>query len=236
MKQNSFSERILVGLTGSKDIHWKNKLNEINKHNIQKIALFLECFKPRQRKEIYQALLKSNVKEIPLVHARNDMQRWEFVFLSKNFNSRYFTIHEDSFRLLSKWNGFHKQLFLEMNTDNVVSNNVKVNKIGGFCVDLAHFKVEEEKWSKEFDYIIKRKKVKRYFACNHLNGYSFEKNTDLHTIKGLKDFAYLKTLPKFLFGEVIGLEVENSIPEQLKFMKYLAGLLDASFHKTKIKR
>lgn len=234
--KKDFSERILVGLTGRTNADWGNKLNEINKQGITRISLFLERFRKPQRQKIYEALLESVVEEIPLVHIRNDMSREELAFLAKNFKSRYFTVHESSFRHLNQWNGFHKQLFLEMNTDSRVSDSVKVSKIGGFCVDLAHFKVEEEKWSREFEYIVKRESFPRYFACNHLNGYSFRKNTDLHTIKGLKDFAYLKTLPKFLFGEVIGLEVENSIPEQLRFKKYLAGLLDASFHKTKIKR
>jgi hypothetical protein len=69
------------------------------------------------------------------------------------------------------------------------------------------------------------------FACNHLNGYSFKRNTDLHTIRSLKDFNYLKTLPKFLFGNVIGLETENNISRQLEFKKYLVKLLNQLFNK-----
>ena len=225
VKQKDFSNRILVSITGSKDIHWRSKLKEINKFDISKVALFLECFDESQRKRIYDALLSSKIEEIPLVHISNEMKKEELAFLNKNFGSSYFTIHENSFRFLKKWDGFHKHLFLEMNTDNFVSQSVKVAKIGGFCVDLAHFKVSEEKWSKEFEYILKREKISRYFACNHLNGYSPEKNADLHTIKSLKDFDYLKTLPRFLFGDVIALEINNKISEQLKFKNYLSELL-----------
>jgi hypothetical protein len=231
MEQNGFSKRILVGITGKKKIHWKNKLNEVKKYKISEVALFLECFDKLEREKIYEALLNSNIKKIPLVHISNDTSKEEIKFLVKNFNSRYFTIHEDSFNVLERWKGFFKKLFLEMNIDNFVSRIVNINKIGGFCVDLSHFKVEEQKWSKEFEYIIKRENNANLFACNHLNGYSYEDNIDLHTIKTLKNFDYLNTLPKFLFGKTIALETENSISEQLKFKSYLTKILNNIFNK-----
>ena len=226
-RRNNFSGKILVGITGNTEAHWKSQLREINDFKISEISLFLERYSKPQRQKIYTALLNSQIKDIPLVHIKNDMAKEELEFLAENFGSNYFTIHENSFKVLGKWQGFYKHLFLEMNTDNFVSHSVNVNKIGGFCIDLAHFKVEEEKRAKEFDYIVKRKKVSRYFACNHLNGYSPEKNVDMHTIRSLKDFDYLKTLPKFVFGSVIGLETENSISEQLAFKAYLERFLNA---------
>lgn len=226
VKQRDFSKRILVGITGFREKDWKNKLKEIDKFKITKVSLFLERFSRKQREKIYQALLDSRIKEIPLVHIRNDMKKEELAFLSKNFGSSYFTIHEDGFKIMKKWRGFYKDLYLEMNTDSFISQSVRVERIGGFCVDLSHFKIEAAKWSKEFEYIFKRRKTLHYFDCNHLNGYSPEKNTDLHRVKSLKDFDYLKTLPEFLFGDVIALEVDNSIAEQLKFKKYLSELLN----------
>src|SRR3989344_7639558 len=226
MKRGNFSKRILVSITGWKDSHWKNKLEEVEKFKIRRIALFLEIFKKDHRRDIYEALLSSKVKEIPLVHIRHDMTKDELKFLYKNFKSRYFTIHENSFKILKKWNGFYKNLYLEMDYNNFIPKNVNINKIGGFCVDLSHFKASEEKFTKEFEYIVKRNKIHKYFKCNHLNGYSYERNIDLHTIKSLKDFDYLKTLPKFLFGKYIGLETYNSIKEQLSFKMYLVKILN----------
>ena len=132
-------------------------------------------------------------------------------------------------KVLKKWKGRYKELYLEMNKDNKISKNVDVSKIGGFCVDLSHFKAAEEIWSKEFIYTIKRKNSK-YFKCNHLNGYSYKKNTDLHTVKSLKEFDYLLTLPKFLFGNAIAIETYNSIKQQLKFKAYLTKLLNKKFN------
>jgi len=218
------ANRILLGL-GASASTWRNQLKELERRHIIKIALFLECMRLAERRQVYRALLKSHIKQIPLVHIRGDMNKKELVFLSKNFHSIYFTIHEKDFRLLSKWSGYHKNLFLEMNTDNFVSRSVQVKKIGGFCVDLSHFKVEEEKWSKEFEYITRRKKVTKDFACNHLNGYSYKLNSDVHVLHRLNEFNYLKTLPSFVFGKAIALEAGNSIAQQLKFKKYVCKLM-----------
>ncbi len=219
------NKRILVSLTGRKQRDWSSKLEEIKKYKIKKIALFLEMFTKIQRKQIYQALLSADVKKIPLVHVRDDMSKEELEFLKKNFHTKCFTIHESSFKCIDKWKGLHRRLFLEMDKDNKIPKNVDVSKIGGFCIDLAHFKCEQKLWSKEFLYIIKREKIHRYFKCNHLNGYDYDKNEDIHTIRGLNQFNYLKTLPDFLFGKYIALETFNSIEDQLKFKKYIVKLL-----------
>lgn len=221
----SLYNRILVGITGSKEDDWKSKLEEISRFKIYEAALFLEKFTRPQRQKIYKALLASDIKKIPLVHIRNDMEKGELDFLAENFSPSYFTIHESSFRILGKWKGFYKQLFLEMNADNRIPKPVDVSKVGGFCVDLSHFKKSEVSKTREFYYITRRNDVSRYFACNHLNGYSYERNADMHFVEGLKDFDYLKTLPKFLFGNVIALETDNSISEQLKFKRHLEDLL-----------
>jgi len=230
MKEKDFSKRILVGITGCKDEHWQDKLKEINRFKIKKVSLFLERFKKNQREKIYSALLNSGIKEIPLAHIRNDMKKEELVFLKKKFNSYLFTIHEDSFKSMERWKGFYKDLYLEMNTDDYLSQIVEVERIGGFCIDLSHFRVEMAKWSKEFSYIFERRETSHYFDCNHLNGYDPEKNTDMHFVKSLKDFDYLKTLPKFVFGDIIALETDNSIAQQLKFKKYLSEFLNKTFN------
>lgn len=219
------TKKLLIGLTGRTDREWQSKLKEINQFKITEIALFLEFYRKRQREKIYQALLKSKIKKIPQVHLRNDIERGELEFLTKTYKPACFTIHESSFRVLNNWKGFYKKLFLEMNYDNFISNLIKVDKIGGFCVDLSHFKASEKKFSKEFKYIIKRKNASKYFICNHLNGYSYRNNTDLHIVKSLKDFNYLKSLPKFLFGKYIAIEVFNSIVDQIIFKKHLINLL-----------
>jgi hypothetical protein len=227
LRRKKLEKRILVGITGYTDRDWKDKINEIEKLKIRRVALFLERFTKRQREEIYVTLLNSKIREIPLVHIRNDMDREELKFLAKNYKKPCFTIHEDSFQYLDKWQGFRRKLYLEMNYDNHVSLKTRVKKIGGFCVDLAHFKAAEEKWTRDFEYTLKRRKWKKVFRCNHLSGYSFFKNSDLHAVEKESDFDYLKTLPKFVFGKIIAIEVDNPIREQLEYKEYIMEILSS---------
>lgn len=222
------AKNILIGLTGENANDLLLKIKEADDFKIKEASLFLEMiFERSDRQKIYNSLLRSKIKNIPLVHIRDDMEKDELNFLKNKYKTKYFTIHEKNFQQndILKWKGFYKDLYLEMNFDNFVSKKVKVEKIGGFCVDLAHFKAGMENLSKDFEYVFDKKSEAKYFDCNHLNGYNPSTNCDMHTIHSLKDFDYLKTLPKFLFGKCIALEVNNSIAKQLEFKKYLANLI-----------
>lgn len=219
------SKKILIGLTGRNEKEIIEKINQADKLGITTAALFLEFLPKKQRKKVYSELLKSKIKKLPVVHIRNCMPKRELKFLEKNYGSKYFTIHEDSFKCLKKWKGFHDKLFLEMNYDNKIPKNTVVEKIGGFCIDLSHFKASEQRKGKEFEYVMKRKKFKEMFKCNHLNGYKEKNKTDLHTLNHKKELNYLLTLPKFLFGKYIALEMFNSVEEQIKYKKYLLKFL-----------
>jgi len=230
LKKNriDFQNRILLGITGTENKDWQGKLKEINKRKISKAALFLESFNQSERKKIYRALFDSSIRTIPFCHITNDMEIEELTFLESKFKTKYFNIHEKGFGFLGKWPGFEKKLYLEMNADDYISKKVIIEKIGGFCVDLSHFKIALTKNSREL-YYTHSKKEKAEFTCNHLNGYSSKKNTDLHFVKSVKEFDYLKTLPKFLFGKIIALELNNNISEQIRFKSYLVKLLNKLF-------
>ncbi len=231
--KGDFNEKIFVGLTAKKGKGWEKKLRDIKKYKIKKFVLFIEEIKKEDREKLYKKLLNNNF-EIPFVHIRCDTDKKELEFLSKNFKSRYFNIHENHFEDLKKWNGFLKRLCVELNYDDYIPKIMDVNKIGGFCIDLSHFKAAEERGSKEFSYVFKRRKNDKKFICNHLNGYSYKKRRDLHLVSSTKEFDYLISLPKFVFGKIIALEMYNSISEQLKFKKYLVKLLEDKFKKPDI--
>ncbi|MCF7910360.1 hypothetical protein K9L16_01660 [Candidatus Pacearchaeota archaeon] len=218
-------DKILLSITGSRRKHWQEKLAEIEKYKIKKIALFLEIFTKKQRQEIYSALLNSNIKEIPFVHARNDMAIDEFKFLIKNFKTKYFNIHENSFKYLDKWKGIHKKLLLEMNYNNQIPNNINIKKIKGFCIDVAHFTAARERGKKEYLFIMRYQKNKKLFKANHISGYSYFWKRDLHKPKKLKQFNYLQTIPDFIFGDYIAIEVFNSIKEQIQFKDHIYNLI-----------
>lgn len=218
---------LLLSITGRDEVACLEKIKELNALGVKEAGLFLEFLVREQRKRVYAELLKSGLKKIPLVHIRHDMTKDELKFLKNKFKTRYFTLHEVNFQHddIFKWRGFYKNLYLEMNFDNFVSKKVEVEKIGGFCIDLAHFKVGLEMLNKDFNYVYSKRYRSEYFACNHLNGWNPAVNCDMHTIGKLEDFDYLKTLPDFLFSRYIALEVFNSIKEQLEFKKYLVRIL-----------
>ncbi|MBR9706653.1 hypothetical protein GOV14_06480 [Candidatus Pacearchaeota archaeon] len=232
MKKGDFEKRIIVGITASpkNGKGWKRQIRDIYKYGITRAALFLEYISKADRVVLYKLLLHSPIKEIPLVHIRSDISKDEIEFFIKNFKSKYFTIHESDFKVLKKWKGVQKKLYLEMNFDDAVSKSVKVERIGGFCVDLAHFKASSKERTKEYYHTLKYKNKKKYFKCNHLNGYSRHQNRDLHTIWRRASFKYLKTLPEFVFGNVIAIEVENSIKQQIRFKKHLVKMLNSRFN------
>jgi hypothetical protein len=220
---NFNSREILVGITGKNIQELKEKIIEIEKFKIKKISLFLTFLNPIEKNKIYELLLSSNIKEIPLVHLRNDMNRNEINFFIEKFNTKCFTIHESSFKYLKKWKDFEKKLFIEFNYDNKISKKVDVDKIGGFCIDLSHFKASKERQTKEYLYILKHKN--KLFFGNHLNGYNPKIKCDMHFVNSIKNFDYLRTLPKFIFGKYIALEMFNQISEQLKYKEYLEKFL-----------
>lgn len=225
MGKNDFSGKIYPSITGFINVDWQGQLKEINKLKLTEVAVFLSAFDKKERDHLYKFLLKSSVKRVPLVHLRDDTNASDIKFFIKNFKTEHFNIHEQFFGILNQWKGYWKKIYLELNYNDEIPKSVDVEKIGGFCIDLSHFKTAIARGTKEAFYISKNKDKIR-FSCNHLNGYDEKTKEDKHTVTSLKDFEYLKTLPKYVFGEIIALEVYNSIKEQLEFKKYISKILN----------
>lgn len=225
MGKNDFSGKIYPSITGFINADWQGQLKEINELKLTEVAVFLSAFDKKERDHLYKFLLKSSIKRVPLVHLRDDTDASDIKFFIKNFKTEHFNIHEQFFGILNQWKGYWKKIYLELNYNDEIPKSVDVEKIGGFCIDLSHLKTAIARGTKEAFYISKNKDKIR-FSCNHLNGYDEKTKEDKHTITDLRDFDYLKTLPKYVFGEIIALEVYNSIKEQLEFKKYISKILN----------
>ncbi len=221
---------ILVSITGNNYKECEEKIDEVKKREISKIALFFQYLSSEERKKIYKKLKETEIKEIPLVHIGEGVEKDEVKFLFEKYKSRYFTIHENDFLHLSNWRGFYDHLFLEMSTDNIVDKSVDVEKIGGFCVDLAHYQKQKDRKTIDYEYVYNRRSKKTLFRCNHLSGYSSQEMEDMHYVNSVNDFNYIKNLPDFVFGGIIAIEVNNSIKEQLKFKKEIEKTLNEKFN------
>lgn len=213
--------RIYPSITGNNKKELAEKIKQAADLEIEEIPLFVQRLTKEERELVYDLLEGSTIKKIPLVHIKNKMDVEELKYLKKNFSTDYFTIHESGFDYLDKWTGFEKDLFLEMSTDNIVNDNVKVENIGGFCVDLSHYRKQKDRKTIDYEYVYNRRKETQLFKCNHVSGYSPQQMTDLHFVDTASSFDYLKELPDFVFGEVVAIEVFNSIPRQLEFKEYI---------------
>jgi len=230
MAETDISKKIYPSITGFVNADWQGQLKEINELKLTEAAVFLSSFDKKERDHLYKFLLKSSLKRIPLVHLRDDTDGSDIDFFSENFGTVYFNIHENFFKILNQWKGKWKNLYLELNYNDQIPKDVDVKKLGGFCIDFSHLKTSVARGTKEAFYVYQNKdKIK--FCCNHLNGYDPVLEQDKHTVTHLKDFDYLLNLPKFLFSDVIALEVYNSIEEQMKFREYLIKFLNIYFNK-----
>lgn len=228
MPKINFSKKIYPSITGFVNFDWQKQLGEINELKLTEVAVFLSAFDKKERNHLYKFLLKSSIKRVPLVHLRDDTNSSDIKFFAENFKTEHFNIHEPFFKILNQWNGYWEKIYLELNYNDEIPKDVDVEKIGGFCIDLSHLKTAIARGTEEVYYVSKNKdKIK--FSCNHLNGYDPINKEDKHTVTDLKEFNYLLTIPKYVFGEIIALEVYNSIREQLKFKEYLVKLLDKYF-------
>ena len=47
----------------------------------------------------------------------------------------------------------------------------------------------------------------------------------MHDIKNEKDFEYLKDVPKFIFGDILAIEIMDTINTQIKVKKYIEKII-----------
>lgn len=218
-------KKVFVSLTGYDFKTFEAKFKEIKKFNITEVAVFLSALPHKQHKYVFELLLKSNIKYIPLVHIKEDTTKAEIEFFKKNFKTKYFNIHNHNFSDIGKLEPYLKNILLETHPE-VEFNEVLLSKIGGFCIDVAHFWRAKEIQSKDYFQVLKFKDQK-LFKCNHLSGYK-KGWGDLHDIKNEKDFEYLKELPKFVLGNILAIEVMDTINTQLKMKKFINKILKIS--------
>lgn len=223
---------VLVSIAGCGAETLIAKIKELDRYKIDTAALFLTMVDKSERKSVYKALLESNIKRIPFVHLRNDMSVQEINLLEQNFQPSYYNIHETGFRYYHKWPKIAPKIYLELGGLGKHNPAAKVEKLAGFCIDLAHFKVGEVGGSETYRYAVSKKKCKSLFACNHLNGYDARKNNCNHHPHTIRQFDFLQDLPSYLFGKLIALEMENPIKEQLVWRKKILAILGAKFKRS----
>lgn len=215
--------KVYVSLTGYDYATFERKFKELEKFKITEVCVFLSALNHAHHKYVFEKLLKSKIKYIPLVHICDKTTKAEIHFFRKNFKTKYFNIHNCSLKDLDKYGEYAKYILLETHPE-VVFNEVLFLKTGGFCIDAAHFWRAKEIQSKDYFQVLKFKNMNKLFKANHLSGYK-KGWGDLHDIKNEKSFEYLKDIPKFVFGDILAIEIMDTINMQLKVKKYIEKIL-----------
>lgn len=227
--------KIYLGLTTTEKSDWREKIKEIIAMDLKEIALFTTGLNPEKRQELYQLLAKTPIEYIPFVHLRHDSTQEEIDLFKNKYKTKYFNTHAtpDSLEHYASFPDRKECIYLE-NTDQVTDdfyNNL--HDYAGICVDFAHLedygKIQKDSSYDKFEQVMSKSKVdfchissvsdKPFFR--HYDYHSFnDTHYSKHLMERLEDMDYLKKYLDVL-PEILGLELENSLPEQLEAKKYI---------------
>jgi hypothetical protein len=230
------SPKIYLGLTTTSKSDWREKIEEIKKFNIEEIAVFTTALEPEQRQELYRLLKKTPVKYVPFTHLRHDSTEDEIDFFTEKYQTRLFNIHATpdtllNFRLL---NSKKKKMIYIENTDHLPEAfSPSLQEYAGICIDFAHLedygKLQKEESYKGFEELLGKYKVgyahlssvqkEKYFRHYEYNSFH-DYHYSAHYLEKMTDLDYLKRY-KDLFPPIMGIELENSLSEQIKMKKYI---------------
>jgi hypothetical protein len=205
--------------------NWRNFFKEVNELKLTEVALFPTVLNSIERQEFWDYLKKSTITSVPFVHLRDDFSREEVQFLIQNYGTQRFTIHPNAIKGYIDWPE-RKMFYIEQlfRSDERLADFEKyLPEFGGLTVDFSH--LERGRTKNCPDYQRSLELFKKYkIGIVHLNGFIPLLKFDTHYIYSLSNFDYLKNIPDYIWSDCIGLEMENSITEQLKFKNYIIKL------------
>lgn len=227
--------KILLGLTTTTGSDWRKKISDIDRLNIQDIALFLTGIDRSLRLELYELIEKTNLKKISHIHLRNDMGEDEISYLINKFDVKYLNIHSSNTKHLfdiNIINKFKNNIYIENNYLLLDENREELNSVSGVCIDFSHFEAYFLENGLDDKYLQYEKIVEDYkIGCCHVSAVKKNKDNDsydthrfdFHCFDKLSEFDYLKKYEKY-FPEFLSLELENDFDEQIKVRGYVENL------------
>lgn len=218
---------------------WRNKIEELVPLGISEAALFLTGVAAQERTALYHELERArshHVFTLPFVHAVSDMQEDEYDYLSSNFGTELFNLHPSrQFPLLFDLSQSTRDKITIENA--FIDEAITLDDLRGFngiCLDVSHAEDLRRKNPAEFDKLVSMLSLAPIRA-NHISAVypvaALDSNGHLafhsHLWQG-DDCAvgYLKSCPLEFFGELISIELANSLAEQQRFIPLIERLLE----------
>jgi len=208
---------------------WRQMVNDVGRLKLTDISLFLTGARFSERQQLYVALEKTAVRNIPHIHVRSDMKETELDYLIKRYSTKAFTTHFQYLKYFAK--SKHKKILFIENNDGPhrIKNLNTLASYGGACIDLSH--LEQFRRRQPDYYTLTAKTVKRYkVGCNHLSAV-VKNGKSRHYATSYQELTYVAGIEKKYFSRYICLELANSIPEQLIFCNKLTQLLEKAWKK-----
>lgn len=228
---NIMKHEILLGLTTTPKSDWREKVEEMKKFGIKRIALFPTFLKKEERKELYALLEKIDGLEIPHMHLRSDMTSEEIDYLIKRFNLQILNTHpEGKYHIPADWKVFFPKLYIENHVKELTENDI--TEYAGLCLDFSHLENARIKKLPSYSSTI-RLMEKFPIGCCHIssirgrkfNPISLYFGFDRHYLKNMLEVDYIGQYVQYL-PKYISLELENSFKQQLEAKAYLEKLLN----------
>ena len=226
---------ILPTITTTHDSNWKEKIEEIDKLNLEEVALFPTCLNKEERKEMYELLDKTKLKRIPFVHIRSDFDEEEIGWLKEKYQTKVFNTHSEKlYPLFNSWDKYKKDfIYLENTHLGFPEDELKI--YAGICIDFSHLENDRLLYPERYEQslqIIKKVKI----GCAHLSAIRSENRFDekeelrydFHKLNNLSDMDYLKNYSQEYFPEYMAIELENSLEEQIEIKKYLQNIINVT--------
>jgi hypothetical protein len=231
--------KILLGLTTTKGSNWKEKIAEINQFGIEEVALFPTFLRIEERKELYAFLEKTNLKKIPHVHLRDDMEDWELNLFFEKYGTRLFNIHPNQKSLDFVKKTKYKNIIFVENMKDLNDTYLEVlENCAGLCSDFSHWHDQEGRQkNKSYEKIYSL--VEKYpIGCCHISAIDERPREVVSYLTGEKflcydnhtmsDFSQLDYIEKYVqyLPEYVSIELENSFKVQLEVKKYLEKIIN----------
>lgn len=223
--------KIIPSITTTRKDH-KLKLEEAGKLRLEEVCFYATGLLGEERKDFYKLLEASNIKKIPFVHLRSDMEIWELNFLTEKFGTEVFNCHSPKeYPLQYDLSKYKNRIYVENTVPVLTSEDIK--DYAGVCLDMAHLEndriLRKDIYEQNLE-VIKSHKI----GCCHISGIGKKKlydpilkieYYDLHFISNYSELNYLSDYKEYL-PEIVSLELENSLEEQLKARDYIGRILN----------
>ncbi len=231
IKKRDFLVSITTTKSNESSRSWKEKVEEADRLELERIALFPTCLEKKEREELYKAVKLSKIKEVPFVHLRSDMSGEELDFLVSDFKTQVFNIHSKKEYPYPVGCSKHKDMIYVENVYNPL-NERELDNFAGICLDFSH--LENDRLLNKKNFLYNREVLKNYkIGCNHLSAVGSVLELDIegfyrydkHYLKKLSETDYLKRYPLRYFSHFCAIELENSPKEQLEVIDYIYNIL-----------